>query len=479
MISTTQYIRLAFRDHLNDSRTYNYIDNEHKQLAVDRIRYLFNAWIKKYKKLLSKHELHTLCQVLKNNKDPFSKFYLLMKVHKSPLKTRPIVSCSGSLLEKLAVWVDTKLQSVARAQASYISSSYDLKQELLQLHLPPGSKLFTADAIAFYTNINTAQALRTIGHYLHENTTLFPDVPVNALMEALRLVMDNNIFEFGDTVWHQRTGMAMGTPPAPSYATLYYAIHENEFVPSFPNLLFYRRYIDDVFGIWKTEIDRTDLPEWTRLANTMPYHDLKWDVNPLSTSVDFLDLTISIHNHLISTTLFEKALNLYLFIPPHSAHPPGVLTGIVYGHLIRLHTLCSDPVDIHRKTQDFYKRLLIRGYKPEKLKPLFQKAYQRAIHYTPWPKSDQATNNHSLFLHLQYHPNDPPSSHLQENFREYVLSPRYKHPLPNVRNHAGNPTGINRMIVCYSRAPNLGDLLSYRKLPTTGPQASSFRITGS
>ena len=45
-----------------------------------------------------------------------------------------------------------------------------------------------------------------------------------------------------------------------------------------------------------------------------------------------MDMTISINNsNKIETTLLDKRLNLHLYIPPHSAHPPGLLPGIVYG----------------------------------------------------------------------------------------------------------------------------------------------------
>jgi hypothetical protein len=91
--------------------------------------------------------------------------------------------------------VDDKLQKAAHTQRSYFKSSFDLKKELSVLTLPPGCFLFTADAESMYTNIPTDRALLFIGRYLRRER--FPDIPVEALMEALQLVMKNNIFTFG------------------------------------------------------------------------------------------------------------------------------------------------------------------------------------------------------------------------------------------------------------------------------------------
>jgi hypothetical protein len=54
--------------------------------------------------------------------------------------------------------------------------------------------------------------------------------------------MTHDVFKFGDTFWVQLSGTAMGAPPAPNYATLYF--------PQHLNLLYYGRYIDDGLGIW-------------------------------------------------------------------------------------------------------------------------------------------------------------------------------------------------------------------------------------
>ena len=44
------------------------------------------------------------------------------------------------------------------------------------------------------------------------------------------------------------------------------------------------------------------------------FHGLTWEFTSRSSSVDFMDLTISIDDGKIHTTLFEKAMNLYLHL---------------------------------------------------------------------------------------------------------------------------------------------------------------------
>jgi hypothetical protein len=242
-----------------------------------------------------------------------------MKVHKTPLKTRPIVSCSGSLLFALGIWIDDKLQPVARRQRSYFKSSYVLKQELIALHLPPNARLFTSDAVSMYTSIPTAQALREIAQYLRRNRALFPEVPIAALVDALTIVMRNNVVQFGDTHWLQLSGAAMGTPPAPPYATLFYAIFEETILEEFgTNLFYYRRFIADILGIWIPSPTPTDdTLAWNRFkARLSDFHGLQWETEARASSTIFMDLTITIRDSRIATSLYSKPLNLYLHFPP-------------------------------------------------------------------------------------------------------------------------------------------------------------------
>ena len=480
VIERDEYIKLVFKDHLSDTNTYRQLSDPEAKLHARRIIYFITDWLKRHKKILKKDEKRFIEHHLENNKEPFAAFYATMKVHKPPpLRTRPIVSCSGCLTQAIGVWVDDKLQIAATQQRSYFKSSFDLKKELNTLAIPPNSFLFIADAVSMYTNIPTDRALLFIGKYLQQKR--FPGIPVQALMEALRLVMKNNIFTFGNTTWKQLTGTAMGTPPAPPWATLYFALCEESVITQYvTNLPLYRRFIDDIIGVWTVTNANTDKQSWTsfKAAINSPIYKLVWEFSERKSHVDFMDLTIRIDDDRLHTSLYEKPSNLHLYIPPHSCHPPGLVRGIVLGMIYRIHTLCSDKEDVRHRTVDLYRQLLHRGYSRHTMVPLFKEAISRAatpILATDADKANTTTLRRSLFFHLKYHPLNPDSRAIQRVWQDTLANPAHSRPLAQVRNYAGTEIGIERLIIAYQRPFNLGNLLSYRKLKeNTGPPVSSY-----
>ncbi len=68
----------------------------------------------------------------------------------------------------------------------------------------------------------------------------------------MEIVMKNNRMQFGDLIYHQIRGVAMGMSPAPTIANLYVAIYElNHIIPLLDKyMMFYKRFIDDGFAIW-------------------------------------------------------------------------------------------------------------------------------------------------------------------------------------------------------------------------------------
>ena len=248
---------------------------------------------------------------------------------------------------------------------------------------------------------------------------------------------------------------------------------------------FYKRYIDDGFGIWYHHPDPAeDARLWQAFQDDFnDWHGLEWEFVGPNDTVDFMDITMKIVNGKIDFTLFEKALNLYLYIPPKSAHPPGVLTGLISGNILRIHQLCSRDDDINDRLRIFFRRLRHRGYSSEALLPIFQKAVDNAKKYLRTsPESRLAAkrakaeeSKRRVFLHLPYHPNDPPSSTVQRLWREHMLHPIGLTPLNHVENDCNERIPIDRLTIAYSRAPNFGNMFSVRKIQKhPGPNVSSF-----
>jgi hypothetical protein len=213
------------------------------------------------------------------------------------------------------------------------------------------------DAHSMYTNIDTISALEAFQHFFNTSPYCFymdNNLKVS-LISALSILMFHNMFHLGDTYWVQCNGTAMGTPAAPMYATLFFAIHELTCIPQFqPRLLEYSCYIDDGFGIWQlipSDSSITDHQHWLTFQSTInnfpstTAQQLIWDFSARCTSINFLDLSITLISGKVSTCLYEKVLNLYLYLPPHSCHPPGVLKGHILGRIKHIYNLTMSLAD--------------------------------------------------------------------------------------------------------------------------------------
>ena len=155
-----------------------------------------------------------------------------------------------------------------------------------------------------------------------------------------------------------------------------------------------------------------------------------------------------------------------------------MLTGLVLGMIHRIYTLCTDDQEIQVLLKAFYKRLVIRGYKRPILEPLFVKglAHQQAKQSTAFmaPPQARAIDINTVFLHLKFNPGDTKSKDLQQHWRDTVAAPKGRTKLQYLRNPNRDSMDLQRMTVAYSWCENLGNLLSYRKLPDNGLPASSF-----
>jgi len=160
----------------------------------------------------------------------------------------------NSFPEVVSRWLDHWMQKLVPLSPTYLQDSNQLCEELAALGpLPPNVKLFTADAISMYTNINIQDGLNIFRTWFTKYATEIPEnFPTQLFLQILEIVMTRNIFQFDDMDFLQKRGPAMGTSSACMYATLYQALYKHRDLT--PNWELYlemlRQFIDNMYGMW-------------------------------------------------------------------------------------------------------------------------------------------------------------------------------------------------------------------------------------
>ena len=481
ILDRTVYIRQGIMEHLGNERNYKVLTEQLVETRMRGLKYAFGSWMMRYyweqyharraNRIhdgpvgISDGEANFLSAALHKYPNKLARFRMTVKAHKikdnwkdfTPprLKMRPIVCCAGTFMNCWSRWLDYQLQRCKPFIPTYLRDSNQVIDDIKDLNIPPNARLFTADANSMYNNIDTDHACTVIGAWLDELAPhIGKDFPIDAIKVAMHHIMRNNIFEWGTLYFLQLLGTAMGTSAAVMWATLYFGYHETKsLIPTFGNyFLYFKRFIDDIFGIWLLD----DTTAWDDFKNEVNnFGILTWEFEQeLVTSVDFLDLTITIKGGQLETRTYQKPMNLYLYLPPSSAHSPGVIKSTIFGLMSRYHAHNTHRKDYLHFVSLLFDRLLMRGWKQEDILPIFldsalkiesRPTTQRA------PKKDKSMDGMAL-MHLQYHPNDVTRQQIRRFYEDRCSELFQQH------------MGIERLVIAYSRLHNIGEYITQAKL---------------
>jgi hypothetical protein len=284
----------------------------------------------------------------------------------------------------------------------------------------------------------------------------------------MNIIMRYNVFEFGDTIFRQLTGTAMGTPVACIYAMIYYSYHEEFLLHKYKeHIVYYSRFIDDGFGLWKDLNDPTAYDRFCADVNNFGTHAkaLKWTNEDLSDEVIFLDLKIRINaSRRIETRTYQKPMNLYLYLHHASAHPPGVLKGMIHGCIRRYKLQNTRRQDYLEMIRLLYLRLIARGHNRSLLKTLMIEAVAKLESGQTKQPEQEIDNSDRLFLHIDYHANGIQRHQLRDTFEK------------TCDNFRGTAAEIQQVTVAFSRPTNLRDELTSARLhQIDGQEVSTYR----
>jgi hypothetical protein len=312
-----------------------------------------------------------------------------MKVHKPKLSGRPIVSSINTVTYFASKYLDHILQPIYKRISSYIESSQALVAFLDGWKVPNyrNCVILCADIDSLYPNIPLVEGLK----YMVESITfhnsmmdkrLFDENDIEFISELMRFVLGNNYFTFGNLIFKQLNGTAMGTPAAVVFACLFLdSLERRVFKEHKIKSMCFKRYIDDIFAIFGTKEEaELFLQHFTTKLPT-----IKCSSYTISeTEGVFLDLVIfkgpRFQNEAkFDTKIYQKPQNKYLYLTPNSFHPKAIFPAFIVSELNRYRLCCNSEDDFQKVKNEFFDRLIARGYETSMLNGLFTKWSSRDI----------------------------------------------------------------------------------------------------
>ena len=431
IMSRDNYIKSIMEEHLLKNDIYERISEMRATSMMSKIEKEIKIMVNEGNLELTKDD-RTFFQRNFEQKHRIPVFYGTPKIHKSKManglyKTRPVVAKVGSFIEIASKFCDHYLEKLIPFVKTYLKDSFELLDDLSKIPqpLPPDTKLITADAISMYTNIDTKHGIEMLEIFIRRYSIMINSYPTETVINLLTYVMNNNIFTFGDLFFLQKSGTAMGTIVAVRYATIYCAKHEEDtIIPKYNHqMIYFRRFIDDIFIIWLPgRLSHMDL------QSDLSFGKLRWLVTPPAKKVDFLDVTIRInlYGH-IETKTYEKPLNLHLYLPATSAHPPGTLKSLVVGFIRRYWLMNTSLTDYRNQISLLVQRLSQRGYTKSIITSEIMRASelvkQKMPHNKVFQKKPPPINNNgerTLYFQRTYHPRAIPSELIQKSFTNTI-----------------------------------------------------------
>ena len=369
--------------HLNDADTYRLRENTSEQQAVQEVCEIVRDFVRANLDPMDDDRRATaspwasipwsfFTHAADESKARIARFYCLPKLHKVPLKGRPIAGAPAWPTNAMSKWLADRLRIHTQRYNTVLAGTKSLLQCLDQTTLNEldDTLLITLDVVAMYPSIKHDVAKLAVRSELREVTPWLSAQEINLAMAILDIVLCNTHVEFDGKVYHQLDGLPMGSPSSPEIANLVLARAEHAFINQLSatdrgKLKLWKRFIDDGLIV----MQRTTASQWNDLRAQYVEHvrqatGLKLTFETSRTGVVFMDTYISAppRRKTLHTRLHIKPSYMNQYIPASSFHPADNKRGWIRGETLRLVLVHSDEDGFRTALQNFMAFLVARGY---------------------------------------------------------------------------------------------------------------------
>jgi hypothetical protein len=324
----------------------------------------------KEKKGLSQNLYRSL--IVSNPKMPV--MYGLPKVHKIGRKMRPIISNIKTPTSKISKYVTKRFEELQFYREFSIKNSFEFIEKTKDLIIGENEMLVSFDVVGLFPNIPLEEAFNGIKDFLA--TKDLSENEKEILMKLSKICMEQNIFQYRDKFYRQKSGAAIGNSASPIISEFFMDFFEKKLKNEnwFPRV--WIRYVDDVFAV--IERDKLDLI-LTRLNSF--YQTIQFTSETENEGqIPFLDLKLTRRNDgSVEFEIYRKPTDSQLFIREDSFHHQSQKHAAFHSMFFRLFKVPMSQGNFKKEKDYIMETGRKNGFAEKTLMKIFEKHRRKSL----------------------------------------------------------------------------------------------------
>ena len=289
--------------------------------------------------------------------------YGLCKVHKAIVDTcppfRPILPAIGTPTYKTAKFLVPVLNCLTVNEFT-IKDSFAFAKEIVD----QDSSLFMAslDVNSLFTNIPLDETINICTESIFNEIDTVEGLNKSEFKELLSLATKVSYFIFNELLYKQIDGVAMGSPLGPTLANAFLCFYEKKWLEQCPEEfkpVYYRRYVDDIFVLFKSQDYLIKFRDYFKKCHPNMNFTFEQEKNG---KLSFLDVEVSRDGNTFVTSVYRKPTFSGVYAHFDSFLLSTYKIGMIYTLVFRCFRICSDWNKFHKEIIFLKDIFLKNGY---------------------------------------------------------------------------------------------------------------------
>ena len=252
ILNKSDYLNMLY-DIVNDSNKFKKLDGDVTMLREGQLqRYLLKL---KKKGFFTNSEYENVYP----QGSSVARIYGLPKMHQlktdnDELKLRPIISCINTYNYNLSSFL-AKLLNPLIPKEYCAQDTFSFINDIRSVS-SAGTFMVSYDVTSLFTNIPLEETINLAVNLIIQSD---PNIKIsnNELRGLFRFATSQSHFLFDGNFYDQIDGVAMGSSLGPVLANLFMSVNEKEWIGDYVTspILFYKRYVDDIFCLLHNELE--------------------------------------------------------------------------------------------------------------------------------------------------------------------------------------------------------------------------------